>query len=100
MRQPAPATASPCLDWRTDMLDLDYYAMKLQHAREDTVYRKAALLGPFDSELERERQRQRRAMPNPVRWAGAGLAAMGRRLTAMGERLAPPPHADPAQPIA
>lgn len=79
------------------MSDLEYQAEKLHQQREANLYPKAALLAPIESELGLERQRKRRSSRRPVRWAGAGMVAVGHRLMAVGEWLAPP-HPDQVQP--
>ncbi|MHB8573972.1 MAG: hypothetical protein ACYDCQ_01445 [Dehalococcoidia bacterium] len=70
----------------------EYRALKDHATREDTVYRRADLLGPIDSELRQEAIRRRGAARRPLRWVGSGLIAAGQLLTALGERLASSYH--------
>jgi hypothetical protein len=82
------------------MLDLELLARVEQKMREDTVYRRADLLAPFDRELELEAMKRRQRMgPRPMCWTAASLVAVGRRLTALGERIAPQGR-DQSQPTA
>jgi len=81
------------------MLDIEYLAAVEGRIRHEITYPRADLLGAHERLLQLRVSKRKRTHPVPATWAGNGLVAIGRRLTALGERLAPP-CADRAQPSA